>query len=468
MNCAAMADGTRRWTLEDLVDFEAALAGGAKVPPTAADAAVAAARGMEGTEARRAGLRAWLEVAREAGAAGKPGAGRRFRSGLALAALLVGTLAFLAGVSAAAGMFRPSRGGIDVTLFLAVLLGGQWLFLLLAGMAWLLRGRAAEGFSTFQAALGKLARRFAGDAGGWWSPAMESRMRTVLLWRFARMAQGAGVAFNLGILASLGFFILLRHVGFFWETTTESALRSGLETAVRALSAPWAAWWPESVPRAETIAATRWLPATNPATAPGASEWWRFLLMAVAVWGLGPRFLLWLAAGAAGRRALRAVDFQARHHRQLWRDLTGPRRADLDEKPLDGVLVLDVGGSNVNREALRPFLLRRLRANPAAWKPVAVLDPGAEREAERALAVAPAGVVFFAEGWSLSPPRMNALHTQVRQAAGPDVPVKFLVANVAGDGQPEEPAAEERAEWERFADALRDPAAEVYFYSDAG
>ncbi|MFU8804093.1 MAG: nitrite/sulfite reductase, partial [Bradymonadaceae bacterium] len=45
------------------------------------------------------------------------------------------------------------------------------------------------------------------------------------------------------------------------------------------------------------------------------------------------------------------------------------------ERIRDGVLVLDVGGSGVDREALRPFLLRRLRVNPAAWQPVAVLDP---------------------------------------------------------------------------------------------
>jgi hypothetical protein len=134
------------------------------------------------------------------------------------------------------------------------------------------------------------------------------------------------------------------------------------------------------------------------------------------------------------------------------------------EKPLDGVLVLDVGGGGFLPDVLRPFLLQKLRVHPASWHTTAVLDPGAEDEAAAALALAPAGVVLLAEGWALSPARMSALHSKIRTVAGNTVPVKFLVANETG-GSPVPAAAEEMAQWGRFVDSLRDPHAEVYFYA---
>jgi len=462
-----MADETRRWTLQDVVDLEAVIASPGKVPAAANHAAVDAARGLEGVAARRAGLRCWLDGARRAGAAGSPSAGTRFSRALSLVAVLAGLLAAAAGISAVIGMLDPARGGMNVAVFLAVIIGGQWLLLVFALLAWLFRRRAGEGFSGVQALAGKAARRMAGDdAGGWWQPLMESASRNALLWRLARLAQGAGISFNLGVIAGLAGLVLLRNVGFFWETTTEVAMRETLDGIVRTLSFPWASGWRDAVPDADTIAASRWIPGQTVALAPGPAAWWRFLLMATLVWGLLPRLFLWLLAWAATRRALARLDFQARHHRQVWRDIAGAQRAELDEKPLDGVLVLDVGGSGVDREALRPFLLRRLRVNPAAWQPVAVLDPGAEDKAARALAIAPAGVVLFAEGWALSPPRMTALLSQVRQAAGVLAPVKFLVANLTAEGLPQPPTAGEKHEWERFVDGLRDASAEVVFFED--
>jgi hypothetical protein len=258
--------------------------------------------------------------------------------------------------------------------------------------------------------------------------------------------------------------VLVKHVGFFWETTTDDAMRTGLRISTDLLATPWSAWWHGAVPDAAVIEASRWLPGREAGLAPGPSAWWTFLLMAVLVWGLLPRMLLWLLAWRASRRALTKLDFQGRAHRALWRDLTGLDRVDVDEKPLDGVLVLDVGGTGLIREVMRPFLLRHLRVHPAVWQSVAVLAPGAEAEAARALAQAPAGVVLLGEGWALSPPRMTLLHDQVRAATGMHTPIKFLVANVDFAGNPAPPSAEERQEWERFVDGLRDPSAEVFFF----
>jgi hypothetical protein len=259
--------------------------------------------------------------------------------------------------------------------------------------------------------------------------------------------------------------VLVKHIGFFWETTTEVAMFSSLEKSCRFRSLPWSAWWPGAVPTPEQIRAATWQPGL--VLPPGPAVWWEFLLLVTFFWGLLPRFLLWLLACHAGRQALAGLDFQGRHHRALWREITGIDRTEADAPPLDGVLVLDVGGSGLTEQALRPFLLRRLRVHPAAWESTAVLDPGAEEDAARSLAKAPAGVVLLAEGWSLSPPRMISLHGKIRSCAGPDAPVKFLVANVAADLSPAPVTADERREWSRFVDSLRDPAAEVFFYDDA-
>jgi len=364
-------------------------------------------------------------------------------------------------------MLDRTRGGIDVLLFLAILLGVQWLILLMAVFAWIFRHKTASGFSGLQALVGKAVHRFSGDGDGWWNRLMDGggAPRSALLWRLARLAQGAGICFNLGIISGLLGLVMVKNVGFFWETTTEAAMRDTLMGIVRTLSLPWSGVWPAAVPDASVISASRWLPDQTGALPPGPAAWWLFLLMATFVWGMLPRLLWWLLADAAFKKALGKLDFQARHHRALWRELTGVDRVDTDEKPLDGVLVLDVGGSGMRQEDLRPFLLQKLRVHPAAWHSVAVLDPGAESEAQAALRLAPAGVVLLAEGWALSPPRMAALHAQIRSVAGSETPVKFLVANVGQAGSPTKASEVERKEWERFVDSLRDPFSEVFFFA---
>lgn len=456
-----MARESQRWNLEDLIDFEQAVSSSPTTPPAVKGAVVFACRGLDGATARRRGLLVWLTEMRETSC------GRKFSSALAMVGGGLSLFMFLAGISALLGMLDRERGGINVTLFLAILIGGQWLVLIFATVAWLMRGRAAEGFSGLQALAGKLARRLAGNRDDiWWNHLMDGggQARAAVLWRLARMAQVAGVFFNIGIICGLAGMVLVKHIGFFWETTTEVAMFSLLQETTHFLASPWAAWWPGAVPNPEDIQASCWQPGRElPA---GSAVWWEFLLMVTFVWGLLPRFMLSLFAWNAGRRALVSLDFQSRSHRTLWREITGTDRVETDTPPLDGVLVLDVGGGGLSQEALRPFLLRHLRVHPAAWRSTAVLDEGAEEDAARSLAKAPAGVVLLAEGWSLSPPRMLSLLARVRSSAGPGTPVKFLVANVGPDQAPAVVTADERREWTRFVDSLRDPSAEVYFFED--
>ncbi len=456
-----MTGKSPRWTLESLVDFEQAAASGDATPPGLRTKVVAAVRGLNAVASRQVGLRVWLGGM----ATGKTG--RKFTSALSLVAVGLSLLLFLTGISSVIGLMDHRRGSINVVQFLAVFVGGQWLVLGVAMIAWLFRRRAAEGFSGVQAMLGKLVRRLAGNEDNrWWQAIMEGggMARDALLWRLARLVQTAGIFFNIGIICGLLGLVMVKQVDFYWESTTRVAMRSILDQTVTVLSVPWASWYSDAVPDDGVIEATRWVSARPPVLPPYAAPWWEFLLLATVFWGLLPRAILWLLAWRAGLRALAKLDFQGRRHRALWREITGADRVETDEKPLDGVLVLDVGGSGLSEETMRPYLLRRLRVHPAAWKPVAVLDAGAEQEAALALAEAPAGIVLLAEAWALSPPRMRDLHERIRASAGPDVPVKFLVANVATDLQPAAPDESERREWERFVDSLRDPAAEIHFY----
>lgn len=450
-----------RWTLENLIDFEQALRHDPNSSSQTKAEVQSAIRGKDGVAARREGLKVWL-----AANTPDPSAGRRFAGALSLVAFLLGVLAWLAGISGVLGLLDRSRGGIDVVLFLAILLGVQWLILLGAMIGWMFRHRAGEGFSAVQTVVGRLVRKLSGsDSEGWWHRIMDSGSapRAALLWRIARLVQGAGVLFNIGIICGLAGLVMVRNVGFFWETTTEAAMRDILANVVKGLSFPWSGFWKEATPNAALIDASRWLPERSGVLPPGPAAWWLFLLAATFVWGLLPRLCLWFLARRATLNALDAVDFQARHHRALWRDLTGIERTETADKPLDGVLVLDVGGSGFQKESLRPFLLQKLRVNPVSWRSTAVLDTGAEQEATSALASAPAGVVLLAEGWSLSPPRMAALHEQIRKLAGIHTPVIFLIANEQ-KGLPTAITEEEKQQWERFVDSLRDPHAEVYFH----
>jgi hypothetical protein len=199
-----------------------------------------------------------------------------------------------------------------------------------------------------------------------------------------------------------------------------------------------------------------------------AATWYPFLFAAIFVWGMMPRLALWVYAIFRERKALGALDFQAKRHRELWRDLMGTRRADVSEAPLDGVLVLDVGGTGLKEADLRGFLLRRLRVNPGEWYEVGVWDGKGEVAASESIRNAPAGVVLLAEGWALSPPRMTALYRQVRNLAEAGTPIYFLVVNVGNGRKLAVVKEEEKTIWRDFADGLADASVEVFFHEGEG
>jgi hypothetical protein len=437
-----MRANRRRWALDELIDFEVALA---------AWDGESRAEGVKVEASRDATFRSWL------GQTGRSGLGRLCLRAAAWVTLAAGLAGLAGGFGAAWACLDPRREGIHVVLFLCLTLGLPWLLLAAGLLLWGLRpgkgGLAGPWLKSWLVRIGGEKGREA-MAGVEASP----EATRALGWRLAGIAQHAAGNFHLGAIVGLTAMIFFRRVGFYWETTTRRAMEESLETVVGFLSLPWRGQLPELVP---AVAATRRAADWSG----GGESWLGFLMMALLVWGYLPRLLLSLMAQVQAWRALRGPAFQSPRHRRLWRVLAGTRRGGEPEGPADGALVLDLGGVAVDREALRPYFLRQLRLNPVAWETLGVLDEGREASARTALAKAPAGVILLAEGWSLAPRQIEEALRRVHEAAtGRRVAV--VVADFGRDGRPRPPKPGERAAWEAFFDAQRGQEAELSIYEE--
>ncbi|QTN33668.1 DUF2868 domain-containing protein [Akkermansiaceae bacterium] len=447
------------------MDFEA-LAGRGGVVRT--EDVRAAVKGLEGAEARRAGMRVWLDGARGEGETpGEVWEGARF-----LAGVLVGVVMLLAGVGVMTGMLDRGRMGFHVPMVLGVAVGLPLLVMLAGGFAWVLRVRFSKGLGFVPRLLGWLVGKL-GGAGKmeWWRTLRQEGGRgwEALGWNLVRLTQAGAVMFSLGLMAGLLGCIWFMEVGFFWESTTPGWMAARLHDVSAFVGLPWGWLFPDWVPGITGISLTQHEEGVGSAwRMQSAATWYPFLFAAIFVWGLLPRGLLWVIAVAKERKALGGLDFQAKRHRELWREIMGTRRSDVSEAPLDGVLVLDVGGTGLKADGLRGFLLRRLRVNPGDWFEVGVWDGKGEEAAAESIRKAPAGVVLLSEGWALSPPRMKALHSQIRALAGAETMIHFLVANAGADGNPAAVKPEEMEIWRDFVDGLEDAAAEIFFYGEGG
>lgn len=426
-----MRGSRERWKLEELIDFEVALAAwnGESRPDE-----------LPATESRSAVFKAWKEGAAEGGP------GRSWGSSLNRAGLLLALLAVIAGFGAAWGCFDPRREGIHVVVFLGVTLFMPWLILIGGMLAWIFRPVSGGLAGTL---LKKLAAKFAGEKCREVLARIEGNpeLAKALGWRLAAKTQAAAASYHFGAFLALATMIFFRRVGFFWETTTRTAMQDFLSGAVKVLSLPWSWYAPEFIPN---VAATR----RGAGWDGGGGSWIVFLMLALLFWGIIPRGLLCSFAAFKEWRMLRSPAFQAPLHRKLWRALTGVRRGREPEGPADGALVIDLGGISPDREVLRPFFLRHLRLNPVAWETLDVLDAGREASARAALGKAPAGVILVAEGWSLAPRRMEETLKRVTDAGG-GRRVVIHVADFDKEGRPREVKADERAAWEAFVDSQK-------------
>lgn len=482
------------WTLADVLDFEALVAADERADDPQAAARRDAGLWREkiapdltpGEDGERAVVfHRWLAARR----AGEPlpgtwlaGGWRAFAAGAVFAGLVLG-FAVAGGALYYAGA-RP----VNVAVFLAMIVGVQWLFL-----AWTLVVTLSRGL---RSASGRLLVRLGERLGQWLAGAGEHltgeqrlrlRAETVALRRLAGRnlqllrwppwlaLQGFGIAWNLGALAALLLRVFFTDVAFGWESTwAESA--QGMHAAVRLVALPWTWFAPDACPTLDQVGHS-WFHYQSGVAAlarTATASWWPWLAGVILVYGLLPRALLWLWFWTRLRAALGRVSFDEPRHKAAWQRLTGPviqgERAHRDNLPSSGtasfaaaprraepgcvLIAAPLGGV---RAEIERWVETQFGWRIACVETAEIDFPSGNEAAFARLAAALTG----APRWLIAVPAPFTAFTAFAQfverlrALGPAVPPAgfFLVVALDGDGRAIAPTPGWAGYWRDFAQA---------------
>lgn len=323
----------RDWSLADVIDFETLVSHDAD---EARDRRIA--EKLDPLTDRRAVFRAWLDARRGEDHAELPG--EHFLTGwhtLLTLAAVAGLV--LGGLIAAPALLYHGQEPVNVVNFLAVALGLQWLLLLGALLASVLRRTSLlpARWRPVQAALsatmlliGAGLRRLPGEQRLRLQAAFGRLDRrreiygSLAVWPLLVCTQLFAVCFNIGVLTTLVWRVASHEQRFGWQTTLDvSSDRAA--AIVKTFAAPWS-WAPNAHPSADQIVATRYAPHQSHATLPADAmrAWWPFLFYAVACYGLAIRAALLAFTALKLRAALRSLAFDHAEANALWRRLAGP------------------------------------------------------------------------------------------------------------------------------------------------
>lgn len=121
------------------------------------------------------------------------------------------------------------------------------------------------------------------------------------------------VWYFLGVLSASMYQVVTSDLAFGWSTTLEME-SSQLEEITKLIAVPWTGVAPHAVPREELLRISRFFRLGNGRLAAGENgqavdpavlgEWWPFLLLAIAVYGLFPRLLLYAFLRGKLRRVI--------------------------------------------------------------------------------------------------------------------------------------------------------------------
>ena len=348
--------------------------------------------------------------------------------------------------------------GFNVWILLAVTIGLQWLFIIIGALSYFLWRKWSGAFNVFEIALSAIIKKFSGLK----TPAITAgEYRKVWKWRLTRILQAGGIAYNAGLIIGLFGCLWFLKVGYYWETSLPQFGEESLKSVTAFLSSPTGQYLPteQAINYTNLGATVRENMTTNnslPARDGAFISWSAFFFIALAIWGLLPRLLFWIGSIILERKSCANLSFQESHHRALWRDITKVQRGEVNSSPADGVVLLDIGGLEIETDTLRPFLLQELRVNPESRFSLGTLDEDGERKGLIAAKAAAMGVVFIVEGWNLSPKQMTIYHDQVRSAIGAGHMIRYLV--IGED-------AEQHQQWTSFIDSMKDAETEIYQFS---
>jgi hypothetical protein len=301
-------------------------------------------------------------------------------------------------------------------------------------------------------------------------------------WLLLSLTQAFGVAFNVGVLAAVLRLVVFTDVAFGWSTTLVELDPSRFHALARAVALPWRALWPEAVPTEALVEATRYsrLEAAYALAGAGRSArpelvggWWRFLVAAVAAYGLLPRALLLVAARLRTARLLARLPHDDAEVARVVARLTAPHvetRAPLAEAA--GALPSARGGATLARGAAAPCVLVLWRDVPggpaleaavsrALARPVGrVVGAGGRDHEEGALdwAALAAGtdVALVAEAFEPPDRAARRLLARLREALGPRRHLAVLLVG-EGEGGRARPRDEDVRVWRDGLAPLEDP-----------
>lgn len=463
----------KKWNLPDLANFEA-LVSTADVREDDQKAILETLSGFKGKEEsqqRQKGLRVWFERAKPRSKEAGEEVGNRLRVTLGIVQGLALIISFALGVALIGGLIEKvglTEGkAYNVWKLIAITIGGQWVFLILAVLSWVILRNNSRKMTLFEEVGGQIIKKMSGkQAARGWNELYRagSSYRAILSWRVARIAQWAAVSFNLGLIIGFLAILLFLEINFFWATTLQDIGLPQLEKVKNFLSIPWGWWQPEWLPNRDQLVLTQLqLNELNPDGKP--EFWFPFLLGSFLFWGLLPRLILAGYCHVMEGRSIGKLTFMEKRHRDLWRKLT-PRvntRTNY-EVSQDGVILIDVGGTDATTEELRPFLLQHLRVNPMGRFTSGIVNGDEKEKALQELEKAKRGVVLLVESWNLSPKQLKVLHEKLRSVIGTNHLILYLVLGLPKGGVTQAPEEAEIAEWESFVTELHDPETEIVAY----
>ncbi len=202
-----------------------------------------------------------------------------------------------------AALTYDGRYPVNLLGFLGVLIGLPLLLLVLTLMTSFLRGvglsqvtRALSGFNVNRWLMGLWDKLGGGHFASRYG--QRDARGDLAYWQVMSFSQTFAVAFFSGALLMFVGLIAMTDLAFGWSTTLELQAET-VYTWFHFLAIPWSAVWPAAVPDMDLVTTSRYyrLSADMGVTrAARLGDWWPFVFMSIAVWGLLPRLLLGLFA----------------------------------------------------------------------------------------------------------------------------------------------------------------------------
>jgi len=287
-------------------------------------------------------------------------------------------------------------------------------------------------------------------------------------WAILAWSQVFAVMIIAAAIVTLLVLVVFTDLAFGWSTTLDVDA-ADVHRLTTALATPWAATG-RAVPSRELVEASRYFrlgAAARPPADPAAlGAWWRFLVAAMACYGLGPRVVMLGVCLAARRRAVHAalratpgagavlrrlhqtaVAFDAEGDAEPPRPQTAGMATIADAPPADTLIVWADAPLDEAPAAWRSASTQALRAggNTSVTEDRAVIETAASRAGDGS----EGAVGLIVKAWE--PPMGELLDflRELRGALGEGAEVTVLPVGEATAGQ--------RAAWPRRLATLRDP-----------